>query len=560
MSTKLRYVELSETTYKVRWESELTIGPIGEYLEIVDPGHTPLDLNQPHILAQDGLEPTEGSPQFRQQMLYAVGMQMIDVFESALGRLINWAALEDHNFNRRLKLFPHGIQAPNAFYSPKDRAIYFGYFRSTNLTGSTYPGMVYAALSHDIIAHEMTHALLDGIHSSFREPSNPDVLAFHEAFADIVALLQQFSNIDIVRSQSAAVRGNLSMESLLGNLASQFGDATKGRSALRSAYLFFDDSGKAIPITPDRSKLKSTSEAHDRGAILVAALYGAFLAIYKNRTRDLYRIASDGASETALELLAPDLVNRLALEASRAARHVLKMCIRAIDYCPPVDITFGDYLRAVVTADLDVVPDDPLRYRVALLESFRAWGIYPEGLEALSSETLCWPSLALSEARMLKPVFKLLRRFAGLQAVTTDRESLFKTNAAASGALQTTIQGLVRNKENISGLSATLGLDSQLDIEITRVRFSHKTSPSGALRARALISICQQAGEDLSGIPIRWGVTVVVDLSTDAILYSILKPRAQIESDRKLRTEDKVGRPGYSRLAVTEPFMLLHQT
>ena len=70
--------------------------------------------------------------------------------------------------------------------------------------------MVYAALSHDIIAHEMTHALLDGIHKAFREPSNPDVLAFHEAFADIIALLQQFANIDIVRSQSAAVRGDLS--------------------------------------------------------------------------------------------------------------------------------------------------------------------------------------------------------------------------------------------------------------------------------------------------------------------------------------------------------------
>ncbi len=27
------------------------------------------------------------------------------------------------------------------------------------------------------------------------------------------------------------------------------------------------------------------------------------------------------------------------------------MCIRAIDYCAPVGITFGDYLRAVITAD-----------------------------------------------------------------------------------------------------------------------------------------------------------------------------------------------------------------
>jgi hypothetical protein len=32
------------------------------------------------------------------------------------------------------------------------------------------------------------------------------------------------------------------------------------------------------------------------------------------------------------------------------AQTVLEMCIRALDYLPPVDITFGDYLRAIVTA------------------------------------------------------------------------------------------------------------------------------------------------------------------------------------------------------------------
>ena len=93
VSTQLQYVALSETTYSIPWEGaeELKPGPVGEYLEVLDPDETGVDLNSPHLLAQDGLEPSESSPQFRQQMVYAVGMQTISVFEAALGRLSQWA-------------------------------------------------------------------------------------------------------------------------------------------------------------------------------------------------------------------------------------------------------------------------------------------------------------------------------------------------------------------------------------------------------------------------------------------------------------------------------------
>jgi Zn-dependent metalloprotease len=81
---------------------------------------------------------------------------------------------------------------------------------------------VFTCLSHDIIAHETTHALLDGVHPFFGEPSNMDVLALHEAFADIVALFQHFSHPQVLRHQIARTRGDLSSTNLLAELAQQF--------------------------------------------------------------------------------------------------------------------------------------------------------------------------------------------------------------------------------------------------------------------------------------------------------------------------------------------------
>jgi hypothetical protein len=50
-----------------------------------------VDLTDPHLLAQDGLAPSEGNPQFHQQMVYAVAMTTVANFERALGRRALWA-------------------------------------------------------------------------------------------------------------------------------------------------------------------------------------------------------------------------------------------------------------------------------------------------------------------------------------------------------------------------------------------------------------------------------------------------------------------------------------
>ncbi len=68
---------INQITAKVKWE-KLEPGPIGEYIEVidVDPAskcyYKPVDLDDPSILAQDGITPSDGLPSFHQQMVYAV--------------------------------------------------------------------------------------------------------------------------------------------------------------------------------------------------------------------------------------------------------------------------------------------------------------------------------------------------------------------------------------------------------------------------------------------------------------------------------------------------------
>jgi hypothetical protein len=407
LTARLDTSEIGEITIAIPWEKDLKPGPVGEYVEVVDVDpasgvlYKPVDLNDPRILAQNGLAPSEINPQFHQQMVYAVAMTTISHFEQALGRVALWSSRReqqdqdlDEQFVRRLRIYPHALRDRNAFYSPAKKALLFGYFPVGIKDADNTPGtLVYTCLSHDIVAHETTHALLDGVHPRFNEPVNGDVLAFHEAFADIVALFQHFSYPGVLRDQISRTRGDLAGENLLGQLAQQFGQASGRGRALRDALGGVNPkTGKWEAHKPDVRSLDTIHEPHDRGAILVAAVFGAFLKVYRSRTLDLYRIASEGTGVLREGDIHPDLATRLAAEASRCAQQTLQMCIRAIDYCPPVGITFGDYLRAIVTADFDMNPDDPNGHRLAFVESFRQWGIHPEGMRSMSVESLLWPT------------------------------------------------------------------------------------------------------------------------------------------------------------------------
>ncbi|MEK6154583.1 hypothetical protein WIW50_15035 [Flavobacteriaceae bacterium 3-367] len=408
LSLQIDTAKINRITYAIKWE-DLGPGPRGEYVEIVDYDptifrfYTPVDLNERIILADNGLRPSVSNPQFHQQMVYAVAMATIQNFERALGRKIIWSSrlTDDDKYEEyvpRLRIYPHALREANAFYSPYRKALLFGYFNSTPANNVIHMpnSLVFTCLSHDVISHEVTHAILDGIHRDYNNPTNPDMLAFHEAFADIVALFQHFTHPEVLRHEIANTRGNLANQNMLGKLAQELGSAIGGYGSLRDAIGEVNETtGEWEPKEPNSNDYENVTQPHERGSILVAAIFDAFLTIYENRIADLLRIATNGTGLLQEGEIHPDLTNRLANEASKSAKHVLNMCIRALDYCPPVDLTFGDYLRAIITADIDLMKEDSMDYRLAFIDAFRKRGIYPRTIKTLSIETLSYEAVDL---------------------------------------------------------------------------------------------------------------------------------------------------------------------
>lgn len=610
VSLASRSWRFNELTLQLRWEDlelrdpdtgSATV-PAGEYLEIidVDPAsgvvYEPVDLNDPALLVQDGLEPNVGNPQFHQQMVYAVIMTTIANFEKALGRPVMWSdrivsdksrrrkmsdpASVKRVFVRRLRVYPHALRQSNAFYDPDRKALLFGYFQSRpaspqlQLPGST----VFTCLSHDIIAHETAHAILDGIHRRYIDATHPDTLAFHEAFADLVALLQHFTFPDVLRSQIARTRGDLQQQNLLAQLAMEFGQATGSYGSLREALGGFDEQGNWHPGQPDPTAYETELAPHSRGGLLVAAIFEAFLTVYQTRVERIRRIATGGSGILPAGAIHPDLVDELSAAAARTAGEVLRICIRALDYCPPMDLTFGDFLRAIITADLDHVSIDDKGYRVAFVEAFRRRGISAEGVPSMAIEDLACERHPLGPRdRAATTIADFLRDFAASVGSLTRREDIFtetqkfiRDDDGRRGLHRLIEQAIAGNMspgfQKLTGLMFPPGRDKcerlgieygypakeQARCEVGTIALARRAAPDGRILNHVIVTLVQKRGVafverdgefrvDKKGwfvprdddhtslshsntIQFLGGCTLIFDLDDRTLLYAISKP------------------------------------
>lgn len=507
-----------------------------------------VNLEDAKIAMQRGLEPSEADPQFHQQMVYAVASLVLENFDRALGRRLRfWGG-------QRLRLMPHAFQGRNAYYDDDLNAVLFGYFPADeDDPGPNLPGQtVFTCLSHDIVAHEVAHAALDRLHQFYREPTNPHVPALHEAFADIVAMFQRFTFPEVVRFAIRETRNDLMKEgNPLLDIGAQFGAAAGHGAALRRIV------GK-----PDPSAFAKTKEPHRLGWILVSAIYEGFVKTYERRTADLIRIATGGSGRLPDGEMHPDLVNRLAAECARTAQSVLLMCIRATDYLPPVDPTFSDYLRAMVTADFELNRTDEVGLRASMIEAFRLRGIRPEAVGSLAVESVLLeaedenvlpdPVLANIARRLLdQGAIEISRhretseteptkrkkqtRKVSSQAewIAQQRMDLSVSEDAFGEELREDEEPDVIYRSLASELGSwvkanlhRLGLDPGRKAAVRGFHPVHRVAAGGELLLEMVVKYVQtkkDGEEDLGGLTYRAGVTVIVTVD-GRIRYLIRKP------------------------------------
>ncbi len=206
-------------------------------------------------------------------------------------------------------------------------------------------------------------------------------------------------------------------------------------------------------------------------------------------------------------------------------------------------LTFGDYLRALITADTDIVPDDDLGYRVAFIEAFQRRGIYPQDVRNLSIESLSWRPPLDSYTADFTRLANHLNFIPDRSQLYVDRRTTFNELARYRARLHNYINSHVEDLasfERLTGLAISpnslppfvpAGQKTPLKFEVSALFPSRRIGPDGNLLNQMFLSITQQIPIPLDPkepnsmtFPFRGGCTLVFDMDREKLLYRIAKP------------------------------------
>jgi hypothetical protein len=267
--------------------------------------------------------------------------------------------------------------------------------------------------------------------------------------------------------------------------------------------------------------------------VLVSAVFEAYVTVFRRKTERYVRLATNGSGVLPTGELQPELQAVLAEQASALASQFMTICVRAIDDCPPTSLRFGEFLRAMITADFDLVPDDPWGYREALIDAFRRRGIYPDDVPNLSEAALLWQPPEMTVRRLSELSFARLR-FRGDPAHAASEVELRRQGRA--------LARVVTRPELASQFGLTraddlrLGGDEVALPTVHSIRSSRRVGPDGQIVFDLVAELTQRRfvrGKANSGFVFYGGSTVIINPQGE-IRYVISK---RVTNERRLRSQ-----------------------
>jgi len=414
------------------------------------------------------------APAFICESVFGTVHETIRMFEEPdiLGRRVTWAFA-----GPQLLVVPRAGEWENAFYERDSRSLQFFYFPH-RVTGQR----VYTALSEDIVAHETTHAILDGIDPDLYNALSTESLAIHEAVADLGALAISLRSRVLQRRFLDTTGGDPSKWVAFAGLAAQFAEGT-GRTTR-----FLRDLANDFRMSD-----VDTTEPHELSQVLSGALHALWRELFRGLKQSLQR------KEPALdERTAAGRVVWLAREIYE------RMGFRALDCLPPGESTFADYARAILAADQSGVPEveGP---RAFLRKEFVRRGIAASEAALRVETDLDVPAVRRTDVEALVTSDYAAYAFANknrrLLGIPKDipfkvmprlqTEKLYYHRAERKGRVRETlfkVSWTEEERQDVRGLppvrQVVAGTTLSIDRDTKRVRFCLTTGRDGARRER----------------------------------------------------------------------------
>ena len=225
------------------------------------------------------------------------------------------------------------------------------------------------------------------------------------------------------------------------------------------------------------------------------------------------------------------------------------MVVRAFDFLPVVDVTFGDVVRAIVTADRSLYPQDEAQLRATLVESLRRRGIYPARIASLADEALTWstppaplvlpPSVNLST--LIHSATQDLDPTSAAGPVRSDADADLPEGSPSVTAAGGTEQFAPDLTAWAQGHAIELGLDPCATTSLSGLHVVYPRAADGQPRPQIVLQFLQRRHDlevltipEQLRVPIRAGATLItrVDGTVDRL---VAKPLPLSESGRAHR-------------------------